>query len=239
MLECFASAPPRDPFRLRNLAGGVIDRLGSEDVLRGVPGFLVDRDGRWACRGASPGFLVPVPDAEGRIQAFQLRFDRCSPGSPRYIWYSSSGKPGGCSTGTPAAYWRPSRAFTDWVIVTEGSLKAAIVSWHLCADVIGVPGVANWARVPNLVPRNAGAVVAFDADAVTNPHVARHQRELARALFWTGHHVTIASWSLRSKGIDDALLAGERITLTDWPGAAIVTDELGGPAEVARGEVSR
>jgi hypothetical protein len=63
-------------------------------------------------------------------------------------------------------------------------------------------------------------VIAYDADATTNPHVAHHQSELARTLYWAGHQVAIANWDPRWKGIDDAVLAGASIELKDWPGGS-------------------
>lgn len=218
--ESFASTPPRDLARRRRIAARIIDRLGNRDVLRGVPGFHCDQDAHWMCRAAPPGILVPVPDPAGRIQAFQVRFDRCHPSGPRYIWYSSRGKPGGVSPGIPVASWRPELTSSSQVLVTEGSLKAAVASSHLRTHVIGVPGVSNWRRVLNLLPRKIPVAIAYDADACTNPLVARHQLDLARALYWAGHPVAIAAWDPAWKGIDDAILAGISIDLEDWPGGS-------------------
>jgi len=134
------------------------------------------------------------------------------------MWYSSRGKPGGISSGVPVAYWKPGIASGSQIFITEGSLKAAVAAWHLGAHVIGVPGVSNWRRALDLLPPKVAVTIAYDADADTNPLVARQQLELVRALFWAGHRVAIASWDCRYKGIDDAILAGLAINLNEWPG---------------------
>lgn len=233
--ERFASSPHWDSGVRRHLARRVIDRLGDECVLHGVPGFLVDRDGHWTCKAIPSGILIPIPDKKGRIQALQVRLDRCSPRGVRYIWYSSRGESRGFSPGSPVAYWGSDRTTSSPVLITEGSLKAAIASEHLRAQVIGVPGVSNWRSAIDLPSQKMAVAIAFDADARTNPFVAHHQLELARALFWAGHPVTIATWDPRYKGVDDAILARASINLKFWPAGTSPTHVL---ATACPGEVS-
>jgi len=216
-LDGFASTPPRDLGRRRRIADRVIDRLGNADALHGVPGFYLDQGGQWVCRATAPGVVVPVPDPAGNIQAFQVRHDRPGAAGPRYIWYSSRGKPGGISPGARVACWKPGITTGSQIFITEGSLKAAVAAWHLGAHVIGVPGVSNWRRALDLLTPKVAVAIAYDADADTNPLVARQQLELSRAIFWAGHPVAIATWDSRYKGIDDAILAGLSINLNDWP----------------------
>jgi len=217
-IESFASTPPRAFAERRRLIQRVIDRLGRSEILRGVPGFYLDQDGTWTCRAVPPGIMVPVPDFAGRIQGYQVRLDRSGPSGARYLWYSSRGRPGGISTGTPVAFWEPDLTTNSTFVITEGSLKAAIAAWHLAACTIGVAGVATWRGALDLLPRGIAVAIAYDADSVVNPHVARHERDLARHLFWNGHPVSIARWVPECKGIDDALLAGASIDLRNWPG---------------------
>lgn len=217
-LDDFASAPPRAFSPRRLLVQRVIDRLGgSGDVLRGIPGFLVDRYGRWTCSAIPAGIMVPIRDPLWLIQALLVRFDSCGPGEPRYVWFSSRGKPGGSSPGAPAAFWEPGERTSEAVLLTEGPIKARVAGWHLQTRAIGVPGVSNWRQALDMLPGGESVVIAYDADARTNPGVARQQSALAKALFWAGHAVAIASWDPRCKGIDDAVLAGESIELTNWP----------------------
>lgn len=220
-IDDFASTPPRASSPRRLLVQRVIDRLGGAgDVLRGVPGFLIDKYGRWTCSAIPAGIMVPIRDPLWMIQALLVRFDHCGPGEPRYVWFSSRGKPGGSSPGAPVAFWEPGECTSDAVLLTEGPIKARVAGWHLQTRAIGVAGVSNWRRVLDMLPGRESVVIAYDADARTNAVVARHQSALARALFWAGHAVAIASWDPRCKGIDDAILAGECIELTNWPGSS-------------------
>jgi hypothetical protein len=178
----------------------------------------VDKFGHWTCCAVRSGILIPVRDPLWRIQAFLVRFDQSGLDQPRYVWFSSRSKPGGSSPGAPVAFWEPGELTWDAILLTEGPLKARVAGWHLEAKAIGVPGVAAWHRALDFLPGDESVVIAYDADARTNPVVARHQLALARVLYWSGRTVAIASWDPRFKGIDDALLAGASIDLRDWPG---------------------
>jgi hypothetical protein len=63
-------------------------------------------------------------------------------------------------------------------------------------------------------------VLAFDADAQTNPIVARAQLECARAILKTDLHVAIETWDAADgKGLDDLLAAGKQPKLIKGPAA--------------------
>jgi len=165
------------------------------------------------------GILIPVLDSKGRIQAFQIRADEPGPERPRYTWLSSKGREGGASSGVPVGVWRPELAQVGPVWITEGSLKAAIASYHLNACVIGVAGVGNWKEVPSVLTTlnsSTGVVVAYDSDAATKPQVGHQREQLARSLSQLGHEVYLSFWSPALKGIDDALLAGAAIERQKW-----------------------
>lgn len=127
-LTDFASTPPSAHAECRKLVGRVIDRLGKSDILRGVPGFLVDKYGNWTCQWVPPGIVIPIREPLFGVQALQVRLDSCGPETGRHRWFSSRGKPGGSSPGVPAAFWWPPRLDYDPVLVTEGPLKARIAS---------------------------------------------------------------------------------------------------------------
>lgn len=219
-LEGFASAPAPTARYRREIAARIIERVGDPDGLHGTPGFYMENSGTWAIRSVASGILVPVPDARGRIQALLLRADVPLRGGGRFVWLSSRGLPGGASPGAPVAVWRPEFCAMEPTWISEGALKAAIAAWHMSASVLGVPGVTNWRDVLPDIPRRSRVVVAFDMDAATNPVVARHREDLARALYWRGNSVEIATWDSRLKGIDDALLADAEIDRRPWPTAA-------------------
>lgn len=175
--------------------------------LRGVPGFM-QKEGRygayWTLAG-SPGLLIPVLDAGGKVQGLQIRVDDPGDGA-RYRWLSSAGKPGGAGATTWLHVARGDPRKPVWI--TEGPLKANIAAYRLQATVIAVPGVSNWKGVPELV-RGRDVVVAYDADVVTKHEVKYHERILVSALLKAGCRVRIARWPMeKGKGLDDLLVAG-------------------------------
>ncbi len=187
-------------------------------ILGGVPGFYLknDKGQSWWSLAGPPGLVVPIRNADGMIEACQVRRDDEDAGS-KYVWLSTAGRPQGASSGAPAHVARPSTPPRDRRIwLTEGPLKADMVSERLAAVVIAVPGVPSW-RV-GLETANALAgelrhlVVAYDMDFATNPHVAAARNELIVGAVQTGWVVEVAAWNPKAKGIDDALALGLKVT---------------------------
>src|SRR5207248_1848503 len=82
---------------------------------------------------------------------------------------------------------------------------------------ISVPGVSAWRGALPVLRTLAPATVllAFDADAASNPHVARAAQATAEALAAEGWEVAVESWDpALAKGIDDALAAEVPIETT-------------------------
>jgi DNA primase len=102
------------------------------------------------------------------------------------------------------------RASGKPLVITEGELKATAATALSGRPVVSIPGVGNWRRGVELA-RAWGSpvvVVAFDADARTNPDVARHQRDLLRALAAEGFDARLWQWPPEAgRGLDDVLLA--------------------------------
>jgi len=197
------------------LARAVLDDQGLERARR-VPGIVYRTDpadparGWWSLAGPV-GIVVPVLDLEGRVVALKVRRrDPCE--GPRYVYLSSAGAGGPAALAAvhvPAAA-RDLRASGRPLVITEGELKADVATALSGRPVVSLPGVANWRRGVELA-RAWGArvvVVAFDADARTNPDVARHQRDLLRALAADGFDARLWQWPPEAgKGLDDFLLA--------------------------------
>jgi DNA primase len=192
------------------LARAMVDAVGEEHARR-TPGYVTrERDGRsWPSVAGWPGLLVPCRDERGRILGLQVRRDEPGDG-PRYVWLSSRSQ-GGASASTFAhvPVIAPN-ARRDEVIITEGPLKADVVTaldGRLC---IAVPGVSAWARALPVVEalRPRSVLVAFDTDVMTNPAVKLAHDALCSAL--AAHSIRAASlrWPpLLGKGLDDALLS--------------------------------
>lgn len=175
--------------------------------LRGVAGFYKEQ-GFWQMVTPGPGFLIPVRDSGLRIRGLQVRRDE---GSPRYLWFSSASKPEGQSSGAPVHFARPELIpLQRRVFVTEGALKADVISSKLQAPVIGLPGVSTWPggfgrKLRKRFPELKTIFLCFDSDFKTNPHVRRAlfalMCELRVALFTP----SVLTWE-GAKGFDDYLV---------------------------------
>lgn len=211
----------RRGYRTLDLAGRarvvceLVETFGADDVA-GTPGmFRKGEAGRswWTCAG-SPGLLIPVRDLDGRIAAMQIRRDDPG-GGPRYVWFSS---PRHLGPGPGAPCHVPLSPVDGRhpaiVRVTEGPLKGDVAS-SLDPDrilTIAVPGVATWRAALPVLSTLAPARVrlAFDADAWTNPHVARSLVDAAKGIEAAGFNLEIERWH-GAKGIDDLFAARTRI----------------------------
>jgi len=208
--------------------------LAAELKPAGVPGFWIERGprgGRWTVDGPA-GLLIPVRSTDGQIVGCQIRVDNRGPGG-KYRWLSSAGtvdreRPGGTPARALPHVARPTETQGDAIWITEGPLKADITALRLGCTVIAVPGVGNWRPVPGLV-RELGAqrvVLAYDMDMWLNPQVMLHAEQLVAALREVRQYIPEADaeapialqWARwdgrRAKGIDDALVAGLEIELT-------------------------
>jgi hypothetical protein len=106
--------------------------------------------------------------------------------------------------------------------LTEGILKAEVVAYKLGVVAVGalgtgalrqaLPVVAETARRwhKDATLFTAPVVIAPDSDARTKLEVAKPFWETAKRLQREGFSVSFALWSPQFKGIDDALLAGEK-----------------------------
>ncbi len=191
------------------LGRAIVNAVG-EDEARGVPGYITrERDGRsWPSVAGYAGLLVPCRDVDGRVLGMQVRRDEPGDGA-RYAWLSSRSQ-GGASASTFAhvPVIDPNAA-RDEVIVTEGPLKADVVTvldGRLC---VAVPGVSAWARAMPVIEalRPRSVLVAFDADQRTNPAVKLAHDALCVALASRSIPTASIHWPADyGKGLDDALL---------------------------------
>lgn len=128
----------------------LVERLKKEQCrVEGVPGFYLDKDGKWTVNFSSKnaGFLVPVRDMDGLITAMQIRLDHPYDGR-KYIWLSSAGRLMGVTSGSPVHF--AGEVGKKTVYVTEGPLKADLshfLSGESFAAVAGVNLYGNLAPV--------------------------------------------------------------------------------------------
>ena len=170
---------------------------------------------------------MPVRDPAGRIVAILSRRDSDT-GGGKYS-YLSSAKHGGPGPGAPPHVPLGIVAPAETVRLTEGALKADVAAALSGLPTIGAAGL-GW--LPALdVARELGCKtlrLAFDADALDNPHVARALSDLLRGRAAAGLAVEMERWDKADgKGIDDLLAAGkEPDVLTGEPALAAVREAL-------------
>jgi hypothetical protein len=199
---------PQTSAAIYKSCAALVERFGP---LQGVPGFYPDHEGKWRIPPYASGFLIPVRDAQGRIQSCQIRFDS-NKGGARHIWLSSNPEKhsGGTSAQAAIHIARPWRIVaTGESLITEGPLKADIISERLDVGVIALPGVSSFQsdfgqRLEALFPARRSVAIAFDSDWHHKPEVERAMLRLARVLNDAGFVWDVWDWS-DAKGLDDLL----------------------------------
>lgn len=201
-------------------------------VLKGVPGFYKDKEGFWVIAKVKRGILVPYRDHNGMIQGLQIRKDKesivhykdGSKGS-KYTWLSSKRVPKGCSGGTGAKTFLhyattflqeengPREPFFpgDYIILTEGGMKADIFNRLSGKPALAVPGVnAGKALRKELrflkFKKVRTIYLEFDMDYEQNESVAKAMEKTKRIIESEGFQCRHLTWDTkggRLKGIDD------------------------------------
>lgn len=194
-------------------------------VLKGVPGFYKNPRGRWSLISCNQGILIPQRNCSGQIQGFQIRFDTVDKkaGEPRYIslstrnFYHGAAAKGFC-------HFRLGVKGVKEVILTEGALKADIISSYTGYSVIAVPGVNSQTYLNETLEflKSNGMrkiAIAFDADLYSNPFVKNALTELTKKIESHSIPHSLIRWDagetinpatgetdLLYKGLDDWLL---------------------------------
>lgn len=205
----------------------------------GVPGFY--KNSQWSFVNYGPGFLIPVRSLDGKIHGLQLRTDsktyrkrkagKADPEAlmrargklrsakelrikPRYLTVSSAGRPSG-TKGFTKPHYNPGKGGRT-VIITEGPLKADIISYFTGYAVIGVLGVNSTSYLPEMLGslRKMGKnhiLTAFDMDMYSNPHVLKALQKMNAMIAHFGFRYARADWrNSGQKGLDDYLAAVHR-----------------------------
>jgi endogenous inhibitor of DNA gyrase (YacG/DUF329 family) len=178
--------------------------LSGKVQLKGVPGFWTDPRGTWQLSGPA-GICIPVRDLQGNIQGITIRCDESLNG--KYKWLSSARKLNGCSSGAPIHVAKPEGANQDEIWITEGPLKADIVSRKLNRIILAVPGVNNYMGIIPILKalKPQRVVLAYDMDKLQNTTVKQYENMVIATLLRLNIRTFIADWDARLKGIDDCL----------------------------------
>src|SRR5262249_1473145 len=151
----------------------------------------------------------PVRDAAGRIVAVLSRRDDTSDGQSKYL-YMSSARCRGPRSVAPVHLPLGVEAPCPTCRITEGALTDNVAQALSEGPTIGAVGL-GWRAWMDVLLRLGFDVVrlAFDADATSNPHVARTLNDCANGLSAAGYEIELESWPMEaSKAIDDLLAAG-------------------------------
>lgn len=203
--------------------------------IRHVPGFWIDGKGElnlWQDRDyPQPLLVIPYRNPAGKIQACQIRFTGAlEANKKRYLWLSLPAM-NSAGSGTPLHYagWKNfgRENFSSLpILVTEGALKADTVA-KLRPEFFAIAngGVSCSQELIINVSRGKTLYLAFDGDYRENPAVARQLARLLKLRLDDNRRnqssaaTKIFVWTKIEKGVDDALLKGEKlneITILDW-----------------------
>jgi hypothetical protein len=194
---------------------GILRRLRDhlpDHLLLATPGVIRSdgRPGAYLTLAGRAGLLVPVRSAAGHIVGLVVRPDDPGDGG-KYKWLSSKhygGPSPSARVHVPAGIQSCERA-----VIVEGGLKSDVVYALSGRPVIGLPGCqVTYEAIATLKTLGVReALLALDADAAVNAHVARAQVEGLRILNGAGFDGCLIRWEkFLGKGLDDALLAMRR-----------------------------
>ncbi len=185
----------------------------------GLPGFWLDKCGNiqlWTDKDYSvPMMLIPYRDANGLIQACQIRFMGGSVVSGvRYVWLSTPKKTNGVSSGTPLHFACSKTASSGKpILITEGALKAETAQIFKPEFAVTANGGVSCSHEQIIsVARLRPVLIAFDSDYHQNSQVVRHLAGFLKIRFTDAKQyrynapTNLLIWSDKFKGIDDALL---------------------------------
>lgn len=225
----------RQALRERGLSDGQIDDLGYKStpprclcksyaerllrqgcIIKGVPGFYLDEDGKWTVKfhQRTAGVLIPVKGIDGLIRGLQIRLDvpikdKDDPpekSGTKYLWLSSSNKTGGVSSGAPLHFVGDPNART--VYVTEGALKSDVAHLLMDRTFIAIAGANNTAQLDPLFALLAQSgteliIEAHDMDKYRNEQVAGGASKIYLMARSHGMNCRRLTWNPNYKGIDD------------------------------------
>ena len=203
--------------------------------LEGVPGFYLNKKGKWDLNIPTEGYLCPVFNGN-LIVGFQIRADKPLD-KRKYLWLSSSGKQKGVSSTSPVTFLPGQNAGV--VIITEGILKASVIYSLLkgTVSVIGVAGVNVIDGIKKYLEKwngNVYAFIAYDMDKAVKTNDAKELEKTQRiaeaemklkdlvAEYNIDSHILTWDfdkdkyWKGNYKGLDDFLLEANREVFIEY-----------------------
>lgn len=229
----FRSTPP--PFLCRKLTESLIAKVST---VQGVPGFYLDANGKWTVNFTKrlSGILLPVVGFDGMIQGMQILLDvpfkdKNDPPEKqgaKYLWFASTTKHMGITSGSPVLFLGNPNART--VYVTEGILKGYIahtVMDRTFASTAGANNLKNLEALFQFLAKNGTEQIieAQDMDKYSNPMtekgastiylMARKYGMECRRLTWNPNYKGIDDWQLALRRRDRQLLEEKQMTFKE------------------------
>lgn len=185
-------------------------------TVAGVPGFFVDKYGKWTANFTTwtAGILVPSRRIDGLICGAQIRLDKpikedeSDPDDKgtKYIWFSTASKHRGTGSGSPVNLIGDRYART--VYITEGALKAGIAHCLIKRTFLSIQGANNLSGLEEVFHQlhETGTqliVEALDTDKFSNPDVAKGAQKIYLLAKQCGMQCRSLTWNPNYKGIDD------------------------------------
>jgi hypothetical protein len=232
----------REALRARGLTDEEIDRLGykswpdeppwkfakrlaekyGREACLSIPGFYYSENRtktkRYLTLNCRPGFIIPSINLDGQIQALITRNDKPD-GGTKYILLSSKKR-----GGFPPSMECHVPVFSgdhQTIRVTEGILKADIATIRSGILTLGLHGLGWKKSIPTLQRLAPTRILlAFDADASRNLHVAQSLKRFVETLRaeLPAARIGLEIWpDTCGKGIDDVLAAGYAPSVLDDP----------------------
>lgn len=210
------SAKHRSELKARGLTDEDIDFYGYKDAptftiklereSKGVPGTYT-KDGNWFFTKLKPGILIPERNTKFWIQGMQTRPDD---GNPKYYTVSSDRKTDGTKATTFVHLANRRNTSLDKVMLTEGPLKADVISAFTGEPVLAIPGVSAQKNLLTALEalKEKGTQeigIAFDMDFYTKETVQKALKDLKKKLSDLELEFVQLEWDARFKGYDDYL----------------------------------
>ena len=187
--------------------------------LDGVPGFY-QKDGQWTIASSSftAGIMIPARTRQGLISGFQIRLDvplKNEDDPPekdgaKYIWFSSSSKNMGVTSGSPVHFIGNPSARVVYVI--EGLLKADISHCLTNRTFAAIAGANNTSQLDTLFALLAQngteeIIEAHDMDKYSNQMTSNGASKIYLMARKNGMACRQLTWNPNYKGFDDWQLA--------------------------------
>lgn len=183
---------------------------------KGVPLFWENKGQPDILPHLGPGYFIKSRNPDGLIWALQTclpKADRKRVSGPKYRTISTDGYQGG-TKGRTYPHFNPGNGGTA-LILTEGPLKADLISHLSGHPTLAVMGVECLNYLPTLLPelRKRGfktVEISYDMDMYENPKVYTAYLKLKRIVISAGLSVVTREWDVSHKGLDDFLWANRR-----------------------------